>query len=62
MTAHSSATHQGLNQARPATGWNAFSGDTVLQGVVARLVPWAAGKAGASTFEAPTEDQVVRTG
>ncbi|MBN9449339.1 MAG: acyl-CoA dehydrogenase family protein [Bosea sp.] len=47
MTAHTAATHQVLNQARPATGWNAFSGDTVLQGVVARLVPWATGKAGA---------------
>ena len=33
-TAH--ATHQVLNQARPATGWNAFSGDAVLQGIVAR--------------------------
>ena len=43
MTAH--ATHQVLNQARPATGWNAFSGDAVLRGIVARGAPWVAEKA-----------------
>src|SRR6478735_923354 len=46
MTVHALAsTHQVLNQARPATGWNAFSDDAVLQGVVTRQAPWVAGRA-----------------
>lgn len=36
------ATHQVRNQARPATGFNAFSGDVVLRAAVAREAPWAA--------------------
>ncbi|SEG73724.1 acyl-CoA dehydrogenase family protein [Bosea lathyri] len=40
-------THQVLNQARLAVGWNAFSDDAVLQGVVARLAPWVAEQAAA---------------
>ena len=40
-------THQVLNQARPATGWNAFSDDAVLTGIVDRLAPWVAEKASA---------------
>jgi putative acyl-CoA dehydrogenase len=39
------ATHLVLNQARAATGWNAFSDDPVLQGVVTRSAPWVAEKA-----------------
>ena len=45
MNVHAGATHQVLNQARAATGWNAFSEDAVLQGVVTRSVPWVADKA-----------------
>ncbi len=48
MTAHMTVagqTHRVLNQARPATGWNAFSDDSVLTGIVARQAPWAADKA-----------------
>ena len=35
------ATHEVMNQAMPATGFNAFEGDAVLRGVVSRDVPWA---------------------
>ena len=41
------ATHRVLNQARAATGWNAFSDDAVLKGIVARGAPWVAGRAAA---------------
>jgi putative acyl-CoA dehydrogenase len=34
-------THQVLNQARPATGFNAFSGDAVLRAGIVREAPWA---------------------
>jgi putative acyl-CoA dehydrogenase len=47
MNIHTGATHQVLNQARAATGWNAFSDDAVLQRVVTRGAPWVADKAGA---------------
>jgi putative acyl-CoA dehydrogenase len=47
MNIHAGATHQVLNQARAATGWNAFSDDAVLQGVVTRSVPWVDDKAAA---------------
>ena len=33
------------NQARPATGWNAFSGDRLLVSIADRLAPWAKEKA-----------------
>jgi|GEM_PF-4738181 len=52
-------THQVLNQARPATGWNAFSGDAALAGVVDRLAPWVAEKAsalGAHAGDAETQE------
>lgn len=32
-------THEVLNQAKPATGFNAFSGDAVLREAVARHAP-----------------------
>lgn len=35
-------THQVLNQAQPATGFNAFTGDAVLRAGIAREAPWAA--------------------
>jgi putative acyl-CoA dehydrogenase len=35
-------THKVLNQARPATGFNAFTGDAVLREAIAREAPWAA--------------------
>ena len=47
MNIHTGATHRVLNQARAATGWNAFSDDAVLQRVVTRGAPWVADKAGA---------------
>jgi putative acyl-CoA dehydrogenase len=38
-------THQVLNQARPATGFNAFAGDAVLRDQVQRYAPWSADRA-----------------
>jgi putative acyl-CoA dehydrogenase len=35
-------THQVLNQAKPATGFNAFSEDAVLRAAVEREAPWVA--------------------
>jgi len=35
-------THQVLNQAQPATGFNAFTDDIVLREAIAREAPWAA--------------------
>ena len=35
-------THEVKNQASPATGFNAFSGDAVLTAAIAREAPWAA--------------------
>ncbi len=39
------STHQVLNQARPATGFNAFEGDAVLREQVQRHAPWSADRA-----------------
>ena len=36
------STHKVLNQAEPASGFNAFSGDVVLREAIARDAPWAA--------------------
>jgi putative acyl-CoA dehydrogenase len=36
------STHKVLNQARPASGFNAFTGDAVLRAAIAREAPWAA--------------------
>jgi putative acyl-CoA dehydrogenase len=41
------ATHEVLNQAAPAVGFNAFSGDAVLSAAIAREAPWAAGRCAA---------------
>ena len=35
------ATHEVRNQARPATGFNAFDDDRALSDLIARMVPWA---------------------
>jgi putative acyl-CoA dehydrogenase len=35
-------THKVLNQARPASGFNAFTGDAVLRAAIDREAPWAA--------------------
>lgn len=35
-------THKVLNQAKPAAGFNAFTGDAVLRAAIAREAPWAA--------------------
>jgi putative acyl-CoA dehydrogenase len=39
------ATHQVLNQARPSTGWNAFSDDRLLVSLVEQYAPWVKDKA-----------------
>jgi putative acyl-CoA dehydrogenase len=36
------STHDVLNQAKPASGFNAFSGDAVLRAAIDREAPWAA--------------------
>lgn len=41
------STHEVLNQARPATGFNAFSGDAVLRAGIEREAPWAASRCAA---------------
>jgi putative acyl-CoA dehydrogenase len=41
------STHAVLNQAQPATGFNAFSDDAVLRNAIAREAPWAAGRCAA---------------
>ncbi|MDZ7864396.1 acyl-CoA dehydrogenase family protein [Acidovorax sp.] len=38
------ATHTVLNQAQPASGFNAFTGDAVLRAAIEREAPWAAGR------------------
>lgn len=41
------ATHQVLNQAAPACGFNAFDGDEALRALVMKIAPWAAQKCSA---------------
>ena len=36
------STHKVLNQAKPATGFNAFTGDAVLRAAIDREASWAA--------------------
>lgn len=40
-------THQVLNQAQPASGFNAFSGDAVLCDAITREAPWATNRCAA---------------
>ena len=49
------ATHEVRNQARPATGFNAFDDDRVLSGQIARMVPWAKDKLSALGAHAGSE-------
>lgn len=39
---HRYSTHEVRNQARPASGFNAFTGDAVLRAAIEREAPWAA--------------------
>jgi putative acyl-CoA dehydrogenase len=41
------STHKVLNQARPARGFNAFTGDAVLRGAIDREASWAADRCAA---------------
>lgn len=49
-------THEVLNQALPASGFNAFSGDAVLRAAIAREAPWAASRCEALGAVAGDED------
>ncbi|SMH28978.1 acyl-CoA dehydrogenase family protein [Azospirillum agricola] len=46
-TAGRYSTHTVLNQAQPASGFNAFSGDAVLRAAIDREAPWAADRCAA---------------
>jgi putative acyl-CoA dehydrogenase len=50
------ATHDVLNQAAPAAGFNAFTGDAVLRAAIAREAPWAADRCEALGAVAGDED------
>lgn len=50
------ATHAVLNQAQPAAGFNAFTGDAVLRAAVARDAPWATDRCEALGAVAGDED------
>ncbi len=53
------ATHDVLNQAAPAVGWNAFSDDRLLVSLADKFVPWAADRAaklGAYAGDAATQE------
>jgi putative acyl-CoA dehydrogenase len=53
------ATHQVLNQARPATGWNAFSDDRLLVALTETYAPWVkdqAARLGAHAGEETTHE------
>ena len=49
------ATHEVRNQARPATGFNAFEDDRALSGLIAKLAPWARDKLSALGAHAGSE-------
>jgi putative acyl-CoA dehydrogenase len=44
---HRYSTHEVRNQAEPATGFNAFTGDVVLRDAIDRGAPWAADRCAA---------------
>lgn len=50
------ATHEVRNQARPAAGFNAFTGDIVLSEAIRREAPWAADRCAALGAAAGDED------
>jgi putative acyl-CoA dehydrogenase len=47
VTADRYGTHKVLNQAQPAAGFNAFSGDALLCAAIEREAPWAAARCAA---------------
>lgn len=49
-------THQVRNQASPATGFNAFTGDVVLREAIRREAPWAADRCAALGAAAGNEE------
>lgn len=53
---HRYGTHEVRNQARPASGFNAFTGDTVLREAIAREAPWAADRCAGLGAEAGNEE------
>lgn len=53
---HRYGTHDVRNQAKPATGFNAFTGDAVLREAIAREAPWAAERCAALGAEAGNEE------
>ncbi len=59
QSAANSASPQALNQARAATGWNAFSDDRLLVSIADRFAPWVkekAAKLGAYAGDEATQD------
>src|SRR5271168_3306823 len=52
------STHKVLNQAKPASGFNAFTGDAVLRAAIEREAPWAADRCEA--FGAIAGDEKVQ--
>ena len=50
------STHKVLNQAKPASGFNAFTGDAVLRAAIDREAPWAADRCEALGAIAGDED------
>lgn len=53
---HRYGTHEVRNQAKPASGFNAFTGDTVLREAIAREAPWAAERCAGLGAEAGNEE------
>lgn len=53
---HRFGTHEVRNQARPAIGFNAFSGDVVLRAAIEREAPWAADRCAALGAAAGDEE------
>ena len=53
------ATHEVLNQAKPATGWNAFSDDRLLSSIAEKFAPWVkerAARLGAHAGDEATQE------
>ena len=56
MPADRYSTHKVLNQAQPASAFNAFTGDVVLRAAIEREAPWAAERCAALGAVAGDED------
>jgi len=50
------STHEVVNQAKPASGFNAFTADVVLRAAIDREAPWAADRCEALGAVAGNED------